>query len=129
MKRTYTLTYEQRPDFTLNKERTVHHMKRAKVVKEWRGAFCELAHDSMLPRLEAIEVIAQPYVQSAKYRQDVGACFPLVKASIDGLVDAGVLIDDNSKVVVKLTFLAPKYGRDALELKIIDTGKTKENGR
>ena len=108
--KSYSLTYEVRPDFTLNKERTVHHMKRAKVVKEWRAAFCELAQESMIPRLEHIEVIAQPYVLNARYRQDVAACFPVVKAAIDGLVDAGVLIDDNAKVVLKLTFLAPQFG-------------------
>ena len=115
----YTLTHEERPDFTLNKERTVHHMKRAKIVKEWRAAFCDLAQEAMLPRLEAIEVVAQPHVLNARYRQDVAACFPVVKAAIDGLVDAGVLIDDNAKVVLKLTFLAPKFGRDALELTVI----------
>jgi len=116
---TWTLEYEVRPDFTLNKERTVHHMKRAKIVKEWRAAFCELAQQAMVPRLEVIEVVAQPYVLNARYRQDVGACFPLVKAAIDGLVDAGVLIDDNAKIVTKLTFLTPQFGKDALELTVV----------
>ena len=116
----WTLEYEVRPDFTLNKERTVHHMKRAKIVKEWRAAFCELAQDAMMPRLERIEVVAQPYVLNARYRQDVAACFPVVKAAIDGLVDAGVLIDDNANVVTKLTFLAPQFGKDALALTVIE---------
>lgn len=116
---TWTLEYPVRPDFTLNKERTVHHMKRAKIVKEWRAAFCDLAQEAMMPRLEVIEVVVTPHVLNAKYRQDVGACFPLVKAAIDGLVDAGVLIDDNAKIVVKLTFLTPQFGKDALELTVI----------
>jgi crossover junction endodeoxyribonuclease RusA len=120
MSNSYTLTYEERPDFTLNKERTVHHMVRAKVVKEWRAAFCELAKDAMMPAMERIEVIVQPYVLNARFRQDVGACFPQVKAAVDGLVDAGVLIDDNANIVVKLTFLAPQYGKDALELTITE---------
>lgn len=115
-RRSYTLTYEVRPDFTLNKERTVHHHARAKVVKEWRQAFCEAAQAAMVPHLEMVEIVAQPYVLSGRYRQDVGACFPVVKAAIDGLVDAGVLIDDHAGIVVKLTFLAPIVGRDALEL-------------
>jgi hypothetical protein len=120
MNNSYVLTYEVRPDFTLNKERSVHHMVRARVTKEWREAFCELAKDAMVPSMEQIEVIAQPYVLTARYRQDVGACFPHVKAAIDGLVDAGVLIDDNAKVVLKLTFLAPLYGKDALELTLTE---------
>jgi hypothetical protein len=69
--------------------------------------------------MERVEIIAQPYVLSAKYRQDVGACFPHVKAAIDGLVDAGILIDDHAQIVVKLTFLAPKYGKDGLSLTIV----------
>jgi len=118
IQKSYTLTYEERPDFTLNKERTVHHHARAKVVKEWRQAFCEAAQAEMVPHLERIEVEAQPYVLNARYRQDVGACFPVVKAAIDGLVDAGVLIDDHAGIVVKLTMLAPHFGRDALEITI-----------
>lgn len=125
----WKLEHPVRPDFTLNKERTVHHMKRAKIVKEWRAAFCDLAQAEMVPRLEQIEVIAQPWVLSARYRQDVGACFPLVKAAIDGLVDAGVLIDDNAKVVTKLTFLSPEFGRDGLELTVVDTlGRMESEG-
>jgi len=120
MANSYTLTYDVRPDFTLNKERSVHHMVRAKITKEWRSAFCELAQEAMMPHMEQVEITIQPYVLSAKYRQDVGACFPQAKAAIDGLVDAGVLIDDNAKVVVKLTFLAPVFGRDGLEMTIVE---------
>ena len=116
--KSYTLKYEVRPDFTLNKERTVHHHARATVVKEWRAAFCEAAQAEMVPHLERIEVEAQPYVLNARYRQDVGACFPVVKAAIDGLVDAGVLLDDHAGIVVKLTMLAPIFGSDALEITI-----------
>ena len=120
MANSYTLTYEVRPDFTLNKERGVHHMVRAKVTKEWRSAFCELAQTAMLLHMDKVEIVAQPYVLNARYRQDVGACFPNVKAAIDGLVDAGILIDDHAEIVVKLTFLAPIYGKDALSLTITE---------
>jgi hypothetical protein len=114
---TWTLEYPTRP-WTLNNERTWHHHKRAKIVKEWREAFCDLAKEEMVPRLEAIEVTAQPYVLNGRYRQDVGGCFPAAKAAIDGLVDAGVLVDDNAKIVLKLTFLAPIFGRDAFAITI-----------
>jgi len=95
-------------------------MVRARIVKEWRQAFCDLARDAMLPSMEQIEVTVQPYVLNGRYRQDVGACFPHVKAAIDGLVDAGVLVDDHANIVVKLTFLAPQMGRDALEIFITE---------
>lgn len=117
---TYALTYEKRPDFTLNNERRAHHMVRARIVKEWRQAFCDLARDAMLPSMEQVEITVQPYVLNGRYRQDVGACFPHVKAAIDGLVDAGVLVDDHASIVVKLTFLAPQMGRDALEIFITE---------
>ena len=113
----YALEYAERP-WTLNNERKLHHMARAKMVKQWRQAFCELATEAMLPNMTCIEVVAQPYVLNARYRQDVGGCFPAVKAAIDGLVDAGVLIDDNANIVVRLTFLAPLFGKDSLEITI-----------
>jgi hypothetical protein len=114
----WTIEYEVRP-WSLNKERTLHHMARAKLVKEWREAFRDAAIAENIPPLEMIEVIAQPYVLNARYRQDTGNCFPALKAAVDGLIDAGVIIDDNSTVVVKITFLAPIYGRDALSVTII----------
>jgi len=113
----WTLAYEERP-WTLNQERTWHHHRRAKIVKEWRQAFCDAAQEAMVPMMEKVEIVAQPYVHDGRYRQDVGNCFPAVKAAVDGIVDAGVLIDDNSNIVVKLTFLAPIMGRDALEIQI-----------
>lgn len=117
--RQWTLSYEERP-WTLNNERKLHHMTRAKMVKQWRQAYCELAQEAMMPNIMVVKVIAQPYVLNARYRQDVGACFPAVKAAIDGVVDAGVLIDDNANIVVELTFLAPLMGRDALEVTFVE---------
>ena len=120
LKREWTLTYDVRPDFTLNKERTKHHMVRAKVVKEWREAFRQLCQDNMVGQMNKVEIIVQPYVLNGRFRQDVAACFPVTKAAIDGLVDAGVLIDDHADIVVRLTFLAPKFGKDALSLTVTE---------
>ena len=47
---------------------------------------------------------------------DTGACFPAVKAAIDGLVDAGVLPGDTGQFVPSITFLAPvRVGKDQVE--------------
>jgi hypothetical protein len=44
-----------------------------------------------------------------------------VKAAIDGLVDAGVLDDDDPRHLVSLTFEAVRIcGRDGLELVIVE---------
>lgn len=54
-----------------------------------------------------------------KRMPDTGNAFPAAKAAIDGLVDAGVLPDDNGRYVHALTFLAPQAaGFDALELHV-----------
>jgi hypothetical protein len=120
--RSYTIVFEERPDFGINKERSVHHMVRAKITKHWREAFCALAQDAMIPHMTEVEIIAQPYVINGRYRQDVAfGCAGNVKAAIDGVVDAGVLIDDNANIVTKITFLAPILGRDALALTLIPT--------
>lgn len=47
---------------------------------------------------------------------DTGACFPAVKAAIDGLVDAGVLPGDTGLHLSSITFLAPvRVGKDQVE--------------
>lgn len=117
----YTLTHEERPNFGMNKERTVHHMVRAKITREWREAFYFLAQEAMVPRLESVEVTVQPFVKDRRYAQDVCfGCAPLAKAALDSLVDAGVIIDDNDRIVTKITFLPCIIGRDALEISFFE---------
>lgn len=113
----WVLAYFSRP-WTLNSERTWHHYKRAKFVKEWREAFCALARLEGVPAVNAIEVIATPYLSGRGRTQDVGACFPAVKAAVDGLVDAGVIPEDNPTYVKMLAFRAPEKGENALRLEI-----------
>ena len=53
--------------------------------------------------------------------QDVAACVPAVKAAIDGLVDAGVLIDDAPQHLKAIVFAQPQKGKPALKLEIEGT--------
>ena len=109
---------------TLNKERNLHHMERAGIVKDYRQAFGWLAKVEKIPALPAIKVYATPLAKDRRWKQDVGACFPSVKAAIDGLVDAGVLPDDNPAFVRALTFFPAEIGAvDGLRLVIeeVDT--------
>ena len=116
--RTFTLTYEQRP-WTLNVERQGNRWKRAALVKQWRGAFAELAIEAGIPAMQAIDVTAQPFLRNRAHMPDTGACIGAVKAAIDGLVDAGVIPDDGPDIVTELTFLAPQVtGVDALWLEV-----------
>lgn len=93
--------------WTLNKERTLHHHARAKKVKEWRQAACMAAKARRIPKMKAIEVRFTPHREDRRGLADVGGHFPVVKAMIDGLVDAGILTGDGPDTVRRLIFEAP----------------------
>jgi hypothetical protein len=105
-KKTYTLEVWGEM-WTLNKERTLHHFARAKKVKEWREAACVAAKARRIPKMKAIEVKFTPHREDKRGLADVGGHFPVVKAMIDGLVDAGILTGDGPDTVRRLIFEAP----------------------
>ena len=105
---------------TVNKERTVHWTKRSAVVKQWREAFGWLALAHGLPTngsVRAAHIEAVPLIKGAA-RQDVAACLPVVKAAIDGLVDAGVWRDDSPQFIKSVRFW-PQQKAKASGLRII----------
>lgn len=109
--------------FTLNGERGMHYHKRAKFVKSWREAACEAAIEAEVPPMNAIEVVFIPCRKDRRHMADTGGHFPVAKACIDGLVDAGVIPDDGPKYVTSLTFRAPRVdgGDDRALLMINET--------
>lgn len=120
---TWELTYEARP-WLLNSERAGGargiggHYGRAGKVAEWREVYAELCLEQKVPPLAWLTVEA---TQTCRDRRmpDIGNCYPAVKAAIDGIVDAGVVPDDDSRYVHALTFLAPQCtGTDALHVRI-----------
>lgn len=115
----WILFYGERP-WTLNAERTWHHHKRAKYVKEWRDAFCEEATKLNIPKLDIISIEAMPILPTRRL-QDCANCFPAVKAAIDGLVDAEVIEDDNPNFISSIKFYSPEYvkGVAGLYIKVI----------
>ncbi len=117
--RIFTLRYNARPG-TVNRERTLHWSHRAASTKEWREAFAWLAKQQRIPPLGAIEVVAIPHLSDMRV-QDVAACLPSVKAAIDGLVDAGVILDDGPRHVHRVCFNRPMHdGRNCLTLIITE---------
>lgn len=122
------LILRQKP-WTLNAERAGNRFKRAKQTKEWRTWFCLLARVEKIPTLTNCVITATPYQKSGRM-QDVAACVPAVKAAIDGLVDAGVLIDDAPQHLKAIVFAQPQKGEPALKLEIEgergDEGKTEK---
>lgn len=116
----WDLIYQARP-WSANAERRWHPMERHKKVTEWRQAYALLARAERIPRPLAgpVVVTAMPVFRDRR-RQDVGNCYPAVKAAIDGLVDAGCLDDDDPDYVASIVFVRPEtgVGRDALVLRV-----------
>jgi hypothetical protein len=118
MNREWVIVDRNRP-WTANAERKFHHMKRAQTVRATRERWAWLALAERIPRLERIEVIAAPLAKDRRWRPDVAACYPAVKAAIDGLVDARVILDDDDSRLASIKFLPVEVvGYDGLRLTI-----------
>lgn len=116
MGKTYTIEDSVRP-WTTNSERTWHYQKRAKVVKETRERWFYLAKEARVPRLKKIKVAVVPLAKDRRWKPDVAACYPAVKAAIDGLVDAGVIPDDNPTHLESITFFSVNVcGREGMRV-------------
>ena len=95
--------------WTINIERNWHHHRRAKHAKTVRDASTELWHQAaaakgivrLVPRVAVTCWASYPTRRSLP---DVGAIFPACKAAIDGLVDAGLLDDDDESWVSQILF-------------------------
>ena len=114
----WRLEYNARP-FTMNLVygRWNRHQRNL-ANREWRDAFHWLAKEAKIPELDRIKVVAWPCLRDRRI-QDVGACFPAVKAAIDGLVDAGVIIDDDPRYVSMIALGAPMQEQPSDALRII----------
>lgn len=100
---------------TVNAERAANRWVRAEFVKEWRTEFGW--RSTSIPPLAWFSILAIPY-QSRGRLQDVGACLPAVKAAVDGLVDRGVVPDDDSRYVRSVIFHPPQRGENGLTIRV-----------
>lgn len=115
---TWTLRAPGRP-ITTNAERRLSPFERARHVKAWRSAFGSIALAERVPLLDAVMIEAHQTVINRRSMPDTGACWPAIKAGIDGLVDVGVLTHDGPDHVVAILLGAPRIdGADALVLTI-----------
>ena len=119
----------ERP-WTANAERRWHYHKRAQMVRDARARWAWHALAARVPRLDRIRVEAQPMSKDRRWRPDVAACYPSVKAAIDGLVDARVIPDDDDRHVLNLTFLPVDIGEaNGLRITIVDLSDQPEEIR
>lgn len=104
--------------WTVNWERTKHFQVRAKKIKIWREATCIAAQARKVPFMKKVQITFTPYV-AGKRKIDTANHFPVLKAMVDGLVDAGVLSDDGPDIVPIIVFNAPVFaGENYAKLEI-----------
>lgn len=116
--RSWDLVHHDRP-LPMNAYRTLHFQKRAAYDREWRHTFGWLARQARIPRLPAVVVTVGQECRRPPL-PDIGATYPTAKAAIDGLVDAGVLVDDSPQFVRAITFVAPTRGTRDLFVLIVE---------
>lgn len=80
----------------------------------------------MLAKEQKVPNLGRAYIDIYQWCRDnrmpdPGACYPAVKAAIDGLVDAGVLAGDDGRYVRRMSFYPPALdkGHDGLELILV----------
>lgn len=80
-----------------------HYRARAAKTKAWREYTRVLTHTSSIPALTRATITGHIY-KPHKRRYDPHNLFPTMKAIVDGIVDAGVLEDDDhTHLTVALT--------------------------
>lgn len=109
----------ERP-LTVNKVATLHRMAWAKHTNLTRQRWQLLAVEAKLPRaLDAVSVTVTPLHKDRRSPQDCASAAPSAKAAIDGLVDYGLIVDDDATHLVSVTFLPPDVcGVDGMRLLI-----------
>lgn len=94
-----------------------------------RGYF-EARQNGLLPMRRAFVTVHVQYASSG--RADPANAYPTVKALVDGLVDFGVLTDDDSKHLPEMTFKRTpgKCEKDwhVITLTLVEEDKTEEGG-
>jgi crossover junction endodeoxyribonuclease RusA len=93
----YELTLVALPWLTANQRGSwrVSH----RLIRDWRSLAAWSARSARLPRLERGHVVVQLRFRTAR-RRDPANWAPTGKAIVDGLVDAGVFVDDDASRVV-----------------------------
>lgn len=114
----------------LNSNQRLHPMVKAKLTKALRGAGRDAAASLGVPHFDRVYVIGELRPVDRR-RRDPGNWYPSAKAAVDGLVDAGVLDDDDhTRLIGPDMRLGPIVKGSQLALHIWDiTGLGAPSGR
>lgn len=80
----------------LNANDRLHWRTKGRITKALREAAADSARDAQIPPLDQVRITAVLHPHD-KRRRDPHNWYPSYKAAIDGLVDAGVIPDDDAK--------------------------------
>ena len=106
----------------LNANGRVHWRTRARITKTLREAACVVAKEQCIPRLSRVEMTLVLHPHDKRPR-DPHNWYPSFKAAIDGIVDAGVLADDNSRFLAGTrTELGPAVRHNQIAIHITGIG-------
>jgi hypothetical protein len=81
-----------------NQQKRAHYHQVAKAKKLVGDEVCALARGQRIPLLNKGEVEVCWYVTDRRVR-DADSLYPFLKAAQDGLVDAGVFLDDHAEYI------------------------------
>lgn len=84
----------------LNANDRPNHYKRARIVKNLREIACQLARIRRIPHLERVEITGFVHPPDKRDR-DAHNWYPTLKATIDGIRDAGVITNDTSEFLLR----------------------------
>ena len=105
----------------VNANDRMHWAKKARIVRDLRTAGWACAVNAKVPRLDRVRVTVVYQPPTASRARDAGNWAPTGKALIDGLRDAGVLPDDNSRHVVEEAYrIGEPYPRGRVVLEITE---------
>lgn len=97
--RTFELTIPAPCAFINSNDRGGSWHKKARLTREWRKAAHVWALEARIPKkLGHVHIVATIHKTSPN-AYDAGNWYPTAKACVDGLKDAGVLIDDSNAYV------------------------------
>ncbi|HWU23368.1 MAG TPA: hypothetical protein VN088_17645 [Nocardioides sp.] len=104
---------------------SLHRMVRARITREIRSATEIIARAEKLPPMTApVAILAVQHPALTGRACDTDNIAPLVKPMIDGLRDAGVLVDDNPARVIEVRYtVGERRAGGQLVLHLTTTGE------
>lgn len=104
----------------INSNQRLHRMQTAQLTKAWRQAAREAA-DGVSELTPPVTITAYVWKRRGG-RYDPGNLYPTAKACVDGLVDAGLIADDDHTRVIGPDMRHGGIGNPEIILEIVEAG-------